>query len=258
VRTAINLHRFKNIILRLRAMSEHRLSEIVIERPRWGMRRSSRRLKGVKQTLNRLTEIASEDGLLCPYLIKTRDKTKFSTDHLGPLRQLLHSKVNQPWDSVYSDLCQRLNTNTLMGQHVLSHLWGYVERYVEIRDGVPYAKAASYGSRPLGGRWRNEFYIHPDTGILLLAERSPKPLPQAREDVIAINAYSQYRKLNEIWYLITFTDIPKYARVWDVVLRIDITLEIAYREYGQRIYASCKTQCGKQLLKVVQSRLVNQ
>jgi hypothetical protein len=239
-------------------MSEHRLSEIVIERPRRGMRRSSRRLKGVKKRLNRLTEIASEDGLLCPYFIKTRDKTKFSTDHLGPLRQLLRSKVNQPWDSVYSDLCQRLNTNTLMGQHVLSHLWGYVERHVEMRDGVPYAKAASYCSHPLGSWWRNEFYIHPDTGILLLAERSPKPLPQVCEDIIKINAYSQYRKLNEIWYLITFTDIPKYAMVWDVVLKLDITLAIAYREYGRRIYASRKIQCSKQLLRVVRSRLKNQ
>ncbi len=43
-------------------MSEHRLDEITIERPRGGMRQSSRRLKGVRKKLDRLTLEASEDG----------------------------------------------------------------------------------------------------------------------------------------------------------------------------------------------------
>ncbi len=63
-------------------MSEHRLSEIVIERPRTGMRISSTSLKGVKKHLHKLTIEASEDGLLNPYIIKVTNGSKRLSDHL--------------------------------------------------------------------------------------------------------------------------------------------------------------------------------
>jgi hypothetical protein len=236
-------------------MSEHCLSEIVIERPRHGMRCSSRRLKGVRKELDRLTEVASEDGLLSPYLIKTRHKTKSLADHLGPLRRLLRSKVNQPWNEVYHELCQRLDSSTLTGQHVISHLWNYVEKHVELIEGIPYRKVAFYRNRRLGSGYHDEFYIHPDTGLLCLAERSPKPVPPKLTDRIVIDDYHQYRKLDDVWYLITFADLPIYTLCWDVLLKTAITPDIAYRKYGRLIYASRKIQCNKRLLKVVYARL---
>jgi hypothetical protein len=240
-------------------MSEHRLNEIVIERPRHGMRCSSRRLKGVRKILDRLTEVAADDGLLSPYLLKTRDKTKSLSDHLGPLRRLLRSKLNQPWNEVYSDLCRRLDATTLTGQHVRSHLWDYVERHVELIDGVPYRKASlHYGGRRLGSRYRDEFYVHPETGMLLLAGRSPRPSPPKRDDIVILDAYHQYRRLNEVWYLIVFQDLPKWGMAWDVILKTEIASDIAYREYDRKIYASRKIQCSKRLLKVLQSRLLRQ
>ena len=59
-------------------MSEHRLSKIVIERPRGGMRISLKKLKGFKKQLYKLTEDTSQDGLLSPYLIKPRNKSNIS------------------------------------------------------------------------------------------------------------------------------------------------------------------------------------
>jgi hypothetical protein len=66
-------------------MSENRLAENVIERPRGGLRISSRKVKGQKTSLVRLTEEATTDGLLSPYLIKPTRKTKWFSDCLGPL-----------------------------------------------------------------------------------------------------------------------------------------------------------------------------
>ncbi|GBO55827.1 hypothetical protein APA_3977 [Pseudanabaena sp. lw0831] len=155
-------------------MSEHRLEEIVIERPRGGMRQSSRRLKGVQKKLDRLTLEASEDGLLSPYLIKVRQKTKYFSDHLAPLRRFLRSHVGQPWDLVYSELCDRLDQRTVTGQHVVTHLWQYVERYVEIVDGKPYRKP--YQPRYLDDscfdRRYDKFYVHPETWLLCEAKLS--------------------------------------------------------------------------------------
>jgi hypothetical protein len=150
-------------------MSEHRLGEIVIERPRGGMRISLKKHSGYKKQLDKLTQEASEDGLFCPYLIKPRNKTKHFSDHLNPLRRYLRSKVGQPWNVVYSDLCHHLDSSTVAGQHVLSHVWAYVERHVEFIDGIPYSKPTWGRPVRLESCYHDHFYIHPETGIFLAA-----------------------------------------------------------------------------------------
>lgn len=231
-------------------MSEHRLDEIVIERPRGGMRMSSSKLKGVSKMLDRLTIEASEDGLLSPYLIKVRQKTKHFSDHLAPLRRFLKSKVGQPWDQVYSELCQRLDISTLSGQHILSHLWQYVERHVEIIDGKPCRKP--YGFYRCFGGWYDEFYIHPETGILCEAIKLPKVPPQQSDDLVKIDDEHYYRKLDGIWYHITCQDIPAMAEVRDVVLKVWIKPQTAY---SRQIYAAKKRQCNKKEIRWIRSQL---
>ncbi|PSF38492.1 hypothetical protein C7H19_05775 [Aphanothece hegewaldii CCALA 016] len=239
-------------------MSEHRLGEIVIERPRGGSRCSSRRLKGVKKELDRITKEATEDGLLSPYLIKVKDKSKDLSDHLGPLRRLLRSKVGQPWDQVYSELCQQLKPNTLTGLHVISHLWDYVVLHVEMIDGVPYHKASASHRRygPLGSYYQDNYFVHPETRILCLAPKVTNfnKKPKKPDDLIWIDDYHQYRKIDDIWYVITFKDFTPYLVVTDVVLKVPMTSKIAYDEYKKQIYAAHKRQCSKRELKLIQVR----
>jgi hypothetical protein len=241
-------------------MSEHRLNEIVIERPRNGMRLSSTSLKGSKKLLYKLTKEASDDGLFQPYLIKVRNRSKYLSDHLAPLRRLLYSKVGQHWDGVYREVCQRLDANTMLGQHVIGHLWDYVERHVEIIDGTPYRKP-SRGIRgyELGNRWYgDEFYIHPDTGILCVATRSPKAKNQnqtvQRDDIVIIGD-RHYRKLDGIWYCITFQDLPSLEKVRDVVFREFVTPQVAYQAYGKAVYAASKRQCNKREIKLILAKI---
>jgi len=232
-------------------MSEHRLDEITIERPRGGMRMSSSRLKGVTKTLDRLTQIAAEEGLLSPYLIKVHDKSKYFSDHLSPLRRFLYRKVGQPWDDVYSELCDRLDITTLSGQHILSHLWHFVERHVEIIDGKPHRKPYD-GYHFLFNRRRDRLYIHPDSGLLCLAKGLHKP-PQSTDlsqDLVKIDPYHYYRQIDGIWYQITCQDLPPMGHVWDIVLKIDVS-----RSSGTTIYAARKHQCNKKELKHIADQL---
>ncbi|HEY9601341.1 MAG TPA: hypothetical protein V6C85_07005 [Allocoleopsis sp.] len=239
-------------------MSEHRLGEIAIERPRGGMRISLRKLTGYKKALQKITDEASVDGLLCSYLIKPGQivsKTKYFSDNLGPLRRWLRSKVGQPWNSIYNELCQSIETRTVSGQHILFHVWGFVERNVVLIDGVPYRKGNKrYGQSPLG-YWRDEFYIHPDTGILCLAKKAPKNPPQKRDDLIVIDYYHHYRKLNELWYLITLQDLPPMQEVTDVVLKVTLNPWTAWSEYGRKVYAVSKRQCNKKEIKFIMKKL---
>lgn len=237
-------------------MSEHRLNEIVIERPRRGMRISLKRVTGNKKALEKLTDDASEDGLLCPYLLKARNRTKYFSDHLGPLYRWLRSKVGQQWDDVYSELCQRLDTSTLSGQHILFHLWGFVERNVVLIDGVPYRKDNQ--EYPLGRfyrGWRDKLYVHPDTGILCIVKKPPKLPPKKRDDLVVIDPYHHYRKLNDEWYLITLQDVPSMQDVTDIVLKVTLKPWTAWQEYGREVYAVSKRQCNKKEIKFIMKQL---
>ena len=244
----------------VKSMSEHRLSEIVIERPRSGMRMSSRKLKGVKKRLHKLTQEASEDGLLSPYLIKPRDKSKYLSDHLGPLRRFLRSHVGQPWNDVYSKLCRQLNTNTLAGQHVLSHVWDYVVRHTEIIESVLYEKPEWGSFTPLESGYRDRFYVHPETGLLCLVEkkrRKSKPTPPT--DVLAIDANHQYRQLKGIWYRVTFAEFPEICidPVTDI-LRGQVSAQTAEYIAGRKVYAVSKQQCNKKEIRLIKNQLAQQ
>jgi hypothetical protein len=240
----------------INSMSEHRLGEIVIERPRGGLRINPRKLTGYKKRLIQITQEATEEGLFRPYRIKPYRRTKWLSDHLGPLRRFLRSHVGQPWDLVYSELCQKLDTSTLSGQHVLSHVWHYVDRHVEIIADVPYAKAHDYWPRRrLGSLYGEELYVHPQTGMLCLLPKLRREPQPPRDDVIVIDRNHQYRQLDHIWYKITFQELPTWPPAWDVLIKASITPEIAYREYGRLIYATRKQQCDKRALKDIYTRI---
>lgn len=239
-------------------MSEHRLSEIVIERPRSGMRISLKKLKGFKKQLQKLTEDASQDGLLSPYLIKPRNKSKYLSDHLGPLRRFLRSHVGQPWNDVHSKLCQQLNSNTMAGQHVLSHVWDYVERHVELIDGIPYSKPYYRSPHRLDSHYRDKFYVHPETGILCASAKTPRQrnLNQPQRDRVILDRYHQYHQINGIWYLITFEEFPPSPAEWVTdVLEGVISRSAARWIDGHRIYATKKQQCSKKEIRFILNQL---
>ncbi|MEA5574236.1 hypothetical protein [Calothrix sp. UHCC 0171] len=182
-------------------MSEHRLGKIVIERPRVGWRISQKKVTGYKKTLHKITQESIEDeGLFRPYIIKNRWRTKSFSDNLSPLRRWLRSQVNQPWDIIYSELCRKIETKTLAGQHLLFHLLAMVERDVIIIDNVPFSRR----NRQIG-YWGDELYIHPETGLLCLVKKISKSTVLKRDDEVVINQQT-YCKINEIWYFVTYSE----------------------------------------------------
>ncbi|MGD1875782.1 MAG: hypothetical protein ACFB02_22405 [Mastigocoleus sp.] len=242
-------------------MSEHRLGEIVIERPRNGWRISLKKCSGYKKNLEKITQEATEDGLLNTYIIKPRNKTKCFSDHIRPLYKWLCSKIGQPWNDVYSELCKNLNIKGLSGQHILSHIWNFVELHVVLIDGIPYRKSERDRPLPSYGRYE-QLYVHPDTGILCLVREVQRKVTRKYDDVLIINSYHQYRKIKGIWYLITFQKFPKsiYDNIYhakDVLFRANINYKIAQKTYGRKIFAVSKKQCNKKEIKFIIKKLEN-
>jgi hypothetical protein len=238
-------------------MSEHRLSEIVIERPRGGRRISLKKTTGSKKFLHRLTQEAIEDGLLTPYLLKPRNKTKRLSDHLNPLRRLLRSKVGLPWSQVHSELSQRLDASTMAGRHVLDHVRDYVTENVDMVEGVPYSREGGWRhGKLLGTGYHEEFYVHPDTGMLCLAAKQPRVslriVPDdwvEPVDSIRADRHHRYQKIDEVWYWVTLADLPVNVALWDVVKKTTVRSKTP----GAR-YAVDKQQCSKRDLKSLRRR----
>ncbi|NEQ95956.1 MAG: hypothetical protein F6K30_04365 [Cyanothece sp. SIO2G6] len=257
-------------------MSEHRLDEILIERPRHGWRQKTPR---GNKFMRQITQEASTDGLLCPYRIKTRHRTKYLSDHLGPLRRFLRSKVGQRWDDIYSELSQRLDRDSVLGQHVIDHLWDYVCLNVEMIDGLPYAKAGQYcwwRTGPLESR-RHQFYVHPETGILCSASQcsasqscyrkrdrpSTTVNKTTHKHYIRLDDYREYRKIEDIWYEVEYRAVPQFELVWDVVRKTHVGTGSRHWKrspYSQKplendLYAFRKRQCNKKELKGIRKLL---
>jgi hypothetical protein len=241
-------------------VSEHRLDRIVIERPRSGLRVSCKKVKGYKQALDRITREASEDSLLKPFVIKKKHwRSRYFSDHLAPLYRWLRSYIGQPWNVVYSELCYRLDISTLSGQHILSHVWDFVERDVIILDGIPHRKNARCGKRSRldDYRWRRRenLYVHPETGILCIAKKQPRLKEKNRDDIVECDRDRQYRKIDGIWYLVSFCYFSWRDKPFDTLLQQKISDRQALDEYGKNIYAFHKRHCTKKEIKAIMKQM---
>ncbi|WP_204103035.1 MULTISPECIES: hypothetical protein [Spirulina sp. CCY15215] len=241
-------------------MSEHRLDRIVIERPRGGLRVSCKKVKGYKKSLDRITREASEEGLLKSFVIKKKYwKSRYFSDNLAPLYRWLRSYTGQPWKIVYSELCYQLDTSTLSGQHILSHVWDFVERDVIIIDSIPYRKNARHGKRSRldEGYWgrKGKLYVHPEIGILCIAKKQPQKKEQNRDDVIKCDRDRQYRKIDGIWYLVSLQAFPLKDQPFDILLQRKISDRQALNEYGKKVYTFHKRHCTKKEIKAIMKQI---
>lgn len=145
--------------------------KVIVERPRWGASHaSSPKLKRTKdRTLKHIghKRHAFENA---PY-------TKSLNENLAPLVRFLRSRRGQPWDNVFSEICERLDTGSTVKMHVREHLEDFVLTRISIgRHGEWMFEGEVLGAH---GMWfrRREFFVDPDDGILkdyaLLAKRLP-------------------------------------------------------------------------------------
>ena len=231
-------------------MSEHRLDKAIIERPRRGYLKTPQGAKKYQQTF---------DDEFSGYEPKCRFKTKYFSDNLNPLQRFLLSRVGKPWNEVYSELSRRFDKRTLTGYHLFSHVETLVAQHVEIVEDLPYTTPRSkYGRQYPLGYVRDNLYVHPETGILSVAKKQKTPI-EKREDILELDRDRQYRKIDEIWYLVTFAECPypryssnrKVFKVFDVLLGKKLDYWTLSRQYNRTTYAVHKRHCTKKEIKQI-------
>jgi len=82
--------------------------------------------------------------------------------------------------------------------------------------------------------------------------RSPKNPNPKNDDLVKIDDYHHYQKLEGVWYHITLKDLTTGEYAYDVVHKRNVLGE----GYRNPTYAVSKRQCGKKELKLVASMFV--
>jgi hypothetical protein len=191
--------------------------EVLIERPRSGMRIKTRR-DGKPQA--RLWD--GEDGF--EDCVPGRpNRTKWFDDHLSPLRRWLRAQCNRPWDKVYSELCAGIDTRSVVGQHLRDHALQEVTRNC-LMD----AKGKFWTIDYPGYRAVKGLYVHPRTGLLRWQNEPTKrqylmeyaeSQRQKYAHLHAVDAAGGYACLNGTWYQVQLRPLTLKERHRYVGLR---------------------------------------
>ena len=148
----------------------HDMSKVIVERPRQGLRCSSR---GVPSEKN-----ASDDALPTKEGIKRRhtlNGTRRSlNENLKPLERYLRRQVGRPWNAVFRDICSRLRPTSAVQLHVRQHVWDYVERDVIVDAfGRVCMSTVGFTGEILALR-QGTLFVHPEHGLLCCVRRRRK------------------------------------------------------------------------------------
>jgi len=99
--------------------------KIIVERPRTGRRWAGSSKLRIDKCVDRSRvsgrRLAMESG-----------GVKHLNENLAPLKRYLHKQVGRPWNDVFSEICQHLDTGSTVKMHVREHLDDFVERHVQV------------------------------------------------------------------------------------------------------------------------------
>jgi len=138
------------------------MAKVVTEAPRRGHRNPSRKWG------RRLTKVEYDLDDHGPRRAPVARHRQYSgnakefSDVLGPLRGYLRKQVGRPWDKIWSEMTQTLDTRSLTGQHIFDHIRWEVEQDSWLGDDGRLYHKRRWGAIELV----SGLYVHPVTRIL--------------------------------------------------------------------------------------------
>lgn len=126
-----------------------------------------------------------------------------------PFERLLASRVGRLWDDVYSELCEEFDSRSYPGYRFHHNIDWKVYRHCWIgaETGTVYSD-----HRGWPGEVRNEYYVHPHTGILCYAFWTPPEKASRPVTEVPTDADNRLEQIEGIWFRFHVDHFPyKYV-----------------------------------------------
>ena len=198
------------------------MAKILVERPRPGSRygRMSRRLARRRQASCNFDQLPAKHGMRRGYDWSDR---KELNENLKPLQRFLVSRVGHKWDKVYAEIRARIDPANAVQQHIMTHLYDFVDKARVTPDGQVEFISQWGTIRRSRYSWREEFYIDPQDGLLKrkITEKDRKRWAQQRKQEqaeekarrIVLDTMTEFRRIDGIWYRVEYAPLsPRAAR----------------------------------------------
>lgn len=143
---------------------------------------------------------------------------KTPDEYLNPLKRFLEKSVGRPWNKVYSEICENMDKRKATGLHIFQHLYDMIETkaYKDPEDGKYYVD---------GHFWHGRHEVHPgelfvnEAGIIQRkkgkrSDRWNRGKPEPTIEKVQIDQHSFYIKWENIWYNVTFKEVPRYPGMY--------------------------------------------
>jgi hypothetical protein len=242
------------------------MAKVLVERPRPGSRMGSRPKKSyhgqVQKQMRRCLETGDSPPTKETHWQRFGYKRHFN-EHLSPLRRYLHKQLGRPWNKVHSEICANINQGNVVQNHILTHLYQYVERHVCERNG----KIERLDGRPL--HFWSLYYVCPRTRLLRLTPRPTNWTDYFRQhrgaasnelNIEAVHVVNQYHlclKINSSWELVEVRPLPApefraMSRQSDIILGrpvTNLTEELLRKHYGRPVYVISRRLLSEKELK---------
>ncbi len=161
---------------------------------------------------------------------KIAGEYKSFNENLNPLKGFLHSKVGKKWDKVYSEIKKTFDTRGVINNHILEHLFDYVEINTKVVGGVSMILQSQYeGYVPIkkkiyqGSRYPS-YYVCPKDGTLKTMAKQPRRsiIKQKEADALKkklavsrdIGTHHLFLEDDGVWYAYEIADLPPATQAW--------------------------------------------
>jgi len=146
-------------------------------------------------------------------------------ENLRPLKNWLHSVLGKNWDKSYSELRQTFDARSVINNHILEHLFHYVEVNAKVINGKVMVLKAYGGKRftetqgyvPVS-ECQSEYYVCPKDGTLkkssretyksIMASRKAREAAELFKVKRVIDADNELHLIDGTWFHFTLKDLP--------------------------------------------------
>jgi hypothetical protein len=146
-------------------------------------------------------------------------------ENLAPLRRYLQAQIGRPWNTVFSEICARIDRRNTVQQHIHQHIRDFIATEVDVREGR-LVDLASFRS-PDFVVWQ-PLYVDPRTGLIwpnktrrswrhAVAERRRREKSEIESRRRVVDERTLLLLLDGVWYRIGLELLPKQTCVQRLV-----------------------------------------